>query len=385
MLLPIRWGARAVVALLLMIAPADAEKRVALVVGNTHYAHSPVLSNPVNDASDIAEVLKSLGFEVLLGLDLDKRSFDLKVRDFARALNDADTGLFFYAGHGLQLSLQNYLIPVDAAVEGEPDLDFEGVRLDLVLKHMELNREGKTNIVFLDACRDNPFTENLARSMGTRGVNVGHGLAPVQTGVGTFIAYSTQPGNVAADGAGRNSPFAAALKRHIAEPGRDLTAIMIEVRKDVLEATRGRQVPWDHSALTQDFYFDLASAGANLPKGAITSPPVDEAVQRRLQELEQELKKKSDPQQTANAVNLAQFKERVRQLEEANKEDQELIFETNRKYADRLNDPSARTSLNTEIGKIMMRMAQRGQQQHELSAQITKLEGEMGLASEKKE
>jgi hypothetical protein len=385
MLLPIRWGARAVVALLLMIAPADAEKRVALVVGNTHYAHSPVLSNPVNDASDIAEVLKSLGFEVLLGLDLDKRSFDLKVRDFARALNDADTGLFFYAGHGLQLSLQNYLIPVDAAVEGEPDLDFEGVRLDLVLKHMELNREGKTNIVFLDACRDNPFTENLARSMGTRGVNVGHGLAPVQTGVGTFIAYSTQPGNVAADGAGRNSPFAAALKRHIAEPGRDLTAIMIEVRKDVLEATRGRQVPWDHSALTQDFYFDLASAGGNLPKGAITSPPVDEAVQRRLQELEQELKKKSDPQQTANAVNLAQFKERVRQLEEANKEDQELIFETNRKYADRLNDPSARTSLNTEIGKIMMRMAQRGQQQHELSAQITKLEGEMGLASEKKE
>jgi uncharacterized caspase-like protein len=384
-MLPIRWGARVLVALLLMIAPANAEKRVALVVGNTHYAHSPLLSNPVNDASDIAAVLKSLGFEVLLGLDLDKRAFDLKVRDFARALSDADTGLFFYAGHGLQLSLQNYLIPVDAAIEGEPDLDFEGVRLDLVLKHMELDREGKTNIVFLDACRDNPFTENLARSMGTRAVSVGHGLAPAQTGVGTFIAYSTQPGNVAADGAGRNSPFAAALKRHIAEPGRDLTAIMIEVRKDVLAETRGRQVPWDHSALTQDFYFDLASASGSLPTGATTPPATDEALQRRLQEVEQELKKKSDPQQTANVVNLAQLKERVHQLQETNDEDQQLIFDTNRKYADRLNDPSARTSLNSEISKIMIRMSQRGHQQEELRAQITKLEAEMGLPSEKKE
>jgi uncharacterized caspase-like protein len=261
-------GASVLVALLLMLAPAKAEKRVALVVGNTHYEHSPTLSNPVNDANDIAAALKRLGFEVLLGLDLDKRAFDLKVRDFARALNDADTALFFYAGHGLQVSLQNYLVPVDAAIEREPDLDFEGVRLDLVLKHMELDREGKTNIVFLDACRDNPFTENLARTMGTRAVSVGQGLAPAQTGVGTFIAYSTQPGNVAADGAGPNSPFAAALKRHITEPGRNLTAIMIEVRKDVLEETHGRQVPWDHSALTQDFYFDLASASSSLPKSA---------------------------------------------------------------------------------------------------------------------
>ena len=382
-MLHIRRGAIVLVALLLMLAPANAEKRVALVVGNTHYEHSPALSNPVNDANDIAAVLKRLGFEVLLGLDLDKRAFDLKVRDFARALNDADTALFFYAGHGLQVSLQNYLVPVDAAVESEPDLDFEGIRLDLVLKHMELDREGKTNIVFLDACRDNPFTENLARSMGTRAVSVGHGLAPVQTGVGTFIAYSTQPGNVAADGAGRNSPFAAALKRHIAEPGRNLTAIMIEVRKDVLEEPRGRQVPWDHSALTQDFYFDLASASGSQPTGATTSPAADEALKRHLLELEQELKKKSDPQQTANVVNLAQLKERVRQLEEANKDDQELIFETNRKYADRLGDPNARSSLNKEIGKILIRISQRGQQQKELRAQIAKLEAEMGLASEK--
>jgi uncharacterized caspase-like protein len=378
-------GASVLVALLLMIAPVNAEKRAALVVGNTHYKHSPALSNPVNDASDIAAVLEHLGFQVMLGLDLDKRAFDLKVRDFARTLNDADTALFFYAGHGLQLSLQNYLIPVDAAIESEPDLDFEGVRLDLVLKHMELDREGKTNIVFLDACRDNPFTENLARTMGTRAVSVGHGLAPVQTGVGTFIAYSTQPGNVAADGSERNSPFAAALKRHISEPGRDLTALMIEVRKDVLEETRGRQVPWDHSALTRDFYFDLASASSGDSKSTTAPPSADAALQSRLQELEQELKKKSDPQQTANVVNLAQLKERLRQLKEANDEDQQLIFETNRKYDNRLTDPGARASLNTEIGKIMIRMSQRGQQQKELRAQIAKLEAEMGLASEKEQ
>src|SRR5262249_27206397 len=236
----VRAGAAALVALLLMIMPANAEKRVALVVGNSRYQHSPTLSNPTNDANDIAATLKSLGFEVLLGLDLDKRGFDLKVREFARALSEADTAVFFYAGHGLQVSLQNYLVPVDATIDTERDLDFEVVRLDLVLKHMELGREGKTSIVFLDACRDNPFKENLARSMGTRAISIGQGLAEVQTGVGTFIAYSTQPGNVASDGAGRNSPFAGALKHHIPEPGHNLNAIMIDVRKDVLEATRGK-------------------------------------------------------------------------------------------------------------------------------------------------
>jgi uncharacterized caspase-like protein len=383
-MLRVRLGASVLVALMLMLTSAQAEKRVALVVGNTHYQHSAALSNPVNDANDIAAVLKSLGFEVLLGLDLDKRAFDLKVRDFARALAQADTALFFYAGHGLQVSLQNYLIPIDAAIEGEPDLDFEGVRLDLVLKHMELDREGKTDIVFLDACRDNPFTANLARTMGTRAVSLGRGLAPVQTGVGTFIAYSTQPGNVAADGTGRNSPFAAALKRHMAEPGRNLTAIMIDVRKDVLEETHGRQVPWDHSALTEDFYFDLAFATGTLPKGAAKSPAAEEALQRRLLEVEQELKKKSDPQQTANIVELAQLKERLRQLEEANREDQERIFETNRKYADRLGDPNARSSLNMEVGKILVQITQRDQQQQALRAQISKLEADIGVSSEKK-
>jgi uncharacterized caspase-like protein len=383
-MLHIRFGALILTAITLMLTPASAEKRVALVVGNTHYEHSPALTNPANDAEDVARVLKSLGFEVLLGLDLDKRAFDLKVRDFALALSQADTALFFYAGHGLQVSLQNYLVPVDAKIARERDLDFEVVRLDFILKQMELEREGKTNIVFLDACRDNPFAETLARTMGTRAISIGRGLAEVQTGVGTFIAYSTQPGNVASDGSGRNSPFAAALKRHLPEPARNLTNIMINVRKDVLDATQGRQVPWDHSALTEDFYFDLAFATGSLPKGA-AKPPGDEAevMQRRLHQLEEELKKKSDPQQTANIVMLAQLKERVRQYEEANRQDQQRIFDTYRKYG-AASDPNARNSLNREVGDISMQMAQRGQQQQALQAQIAKLEADMGLASEAK-
>src|SRR5215831_15874426 len=292
----------AAVALLLVlpaVAQTAAPKRVALVIGNSAYQHAVALANPVNDATAMGAALKQVGFAVLLGLDLDKRTFDGKIHEFAQVLNDADTALFFYAGHGLQVAGRNHLVPIDAQLNSERDLDFEAVSLDFVLKQMELEREGKTNIVFLDACRDNPLARNLARSMGTRSAAIGQGLAQVQTGVGTFIAYSTQPGNVALDGEGHNSPFTEALARGLRLPDRNLTAVMIEVRKEVLAATGGKQVPWDHSALTGDFYFHLAAAPGSLPR------PDADSVQRRLHELEEELKKKSDPQQTANVVALA--------------------------------------------------------------------------------
>jgi len=177
--------------------PAAAEKRVALVIGNSNYAQVAALPNPVNDANDIGSALKRAGFEVILGIDVDKRAFDTKVRNFADLLEGADAAIFFYAGHGLQVSGRNFLLPVDARVQSERDLDFDAVNLDFILKQMELGRADKTNIVFLDACRDNPFAGNLARSMGTRSASIGKGLAQVDTGVGTFISYSTQPGNVA--------------------------------------------------------------------------------------------------------------------------------------------------------------------------------------------
>jgi len=153
---------------LLFGVPATAQQRVALVIGNSAYLNASPLANPANDASDVGETLKEAGFEVILGLNLDKRAFDTKVREFSHVLPQADTGVLFYAGHGLQVSGRNYLLPVDARLQTERDLDFESVSLDFILRQMELDRDGKTNIIFLDACRDNPLTRNLARSMGTR-------------------------------------------------------------------------------------------------------------------------------------------------------------------------------------------------------------------------
>ncbi|HZV54443.1 MAG TPA: caspase family protein, partial [Rhodocyclaceae bacterium] len=243
---------------------------------------------------------------------------------------------------------------------------------------MELDRDGKTSIVILDACRDNPLARNLARSMGTRSTSIGRGLAQVETGVGTFIAYSTQPGNVALDGEGRNSPFTAALVKGVRGPGRNLTAVMIEVRKEVLAATGGRQVPWDHSALTGDFYFHLASL-PGMPRPSSGAPAADnEVLQRRVKQLEEDLKGKIDPAQAMRLTELANLKERVRQLEEANRSDQQRIFDTYRKYGP-ASDPAARAALNREIGSIQIEMARRGQQQKALREEIAKLEADAGI------
>jgi uncharacterized caspase-like protein len=239
--------------------PAHAEKRVALVIGNSSYRYSGPLANPKNDASDIAVVLKAHAFQVLEGYDLSKAAMEAKLREFARALTTNEAGLFFYAGHGLQVSGVNYLVPVDAKLEDASGLDFELVRLDLVQRTME--RETSTNIIFLDACRDNPLARNLARALGTRSVEIGRGLAPTQGGAGTLISFSTQPGNVV-DGSGKNSPFTAALTEHLIASKHDLSAILIDVRNDVMKATQDRQVPWEHSALRGRFYFSSASEGA---------------------------------------------------------------------------------------------------------------------------
>jgi uncharacterized caspase-like protein len=197
---------------------------------------------------------------VIDGFDLDKATFERKIRDFAVALQGADTGLLFYAGHGLQVAGHNYLVPIDAELTTAAALDFEMIRLDLV--HRSMEREAQTNILFLDACRDNLLARNLARAMGTRSADIGHGLAAVESGIGTLISFSTQPGNVALDGAGRNSPFAAALVKHIATSNDDLSAMLIGVRNEVIKETKQKQVPWEHSALRGRFYFNLAAQSA---------------------------------------------------------------------------------------------------------------------------
>jgi len=251
---------------LVLPGTASADKRVALVIGNSAYVHANELANPRNDAADMAATLKGLGFEVVEGIDLDKAAMDRKVRDFATALAGADAAIFFYAGHGLQVGGVNYLVPTDAQLTTAAGLDWEMVRLDLVQRTME--REAKTNVLFLDACRDNPLARNLARAMGTRSADIGRGLAAQESGAGTLISFSTQPGNVALDGTGRNSPFSAALTKHLPTPGEDLSEILINVRNDVMQATADRQVPWEHSALRARLYL---SPPADASKGRVNA------------------------------------------------------------------------------------------------------------------
>jgi hypothetical protein len=239
---------------------ATPQKRVALVVGNSAYRNTPRLENPKNDALDVGAALTRLGFQVIETFDLDKAGFDKAIRDFAAALQGAETAIFFYAGHGLLVSGQNYLVPIDAQLTSASGLDVEMVRLETVQRAME--GRAKTSILFFDACRDNPLSRSLARAMGTRSLEIGNGLAAIGGGVGTLVSFATQPEKVAYDGKGRNSPYSGALVRQLRTSNDDLSDILIAVRNDVMKETDGKQVPWEHSALTGRFYFNR---GAQAP------------------------------------------------------------------------------------------------------------------------
>lgn len=235
-------------------AVAHTGPRVALVIGNGRYRHSAPLANPVNDARDIAGALRDLGFKVIEGHDLDSTAMRTKITEFGAALPGAATTLFFYAGHGVQVAGNNYLIPVDAKLERPSALDVEAVNINTILADMET--EKRINLVFLDACRDNPLSRSLARSFSaSRSVQIGQGLAQVNAGIGTLITFATSPNNVALDGTGRNSPFTSALLKHIRTPNLEVRSLLTRVRADVIRATNDKQVPWDHSSLTGDFYF----------------------------------------------------------------------------------------------------------------------------------
>lgn len=243
----------------MMSVVAAADKRVALVIGNSTYMHAGDLANPRNDAEDVASSFERVGFKVIKGLDLSKQNMNQLIRKFARSLKGAQIGAFFYAGHGIQVDGKNYLVPIDAKLEDATGIDFELLRVDIIQRAME--RTTSSNLIFLDACRNNPLARNLARAMGTRGVSIGRGLATIESGVGTLISFSTQPGNVALDGTGRNSPYAAALAKFLDRPGDNISDILINVRKDVMRATNGRQIPWEHTALTDQIVFVPQSSG----------------------------------------------------------------------------------------------------------------------------
>jgi uncharacterized caspase-like protein len=233
------WVAAVFVLAVCLGAPAHAEKRVALVIGNSHYKNVTPLDNPVSDARLMAETLRALGFVIVGGgarLDLDKAQFDASVQGFSEQIQGADVGLFYYAGHGVQVRGANYLVPVSANPARETDVDFQMVDTALVLRQME-GAGTKLNIVILDACRNNPF--------GSRGLRGSEGgLAQMHAPEGTLISYATQPGNVARDGADGNSPYTRALADAIRRPGQDIFQTFNAVGLAVKEATGGAQQPW---------------------------------------------------------------------------------------------------------------------------------------------
>ncbi|MGF1476803.1 MAG: SUMF1/EgtB/PvdO family nonheme iron enzyme [Geminicoccaceae bacterium] len=236
------------------VAFAATGERVALVIGNSAYRHVNPLPNPQNDASDIGRELEALGFDVEVGIDLGRRDMWQAIRRFARAIDDAEAALFYYAGHGIQKDQENYLIPVDAELETELDLPAFAVSLSQFLSPLE-NSE-RANLVFLDACRDNPLDDQAT----TRGLGANDGLAPVQGTGGMLVAYATDPNQVAEDGRGRNSPFTGALLRHMDEPGLEIREMMVRVREEVLSETNRAQRPWVEDGLDRRFYFNPSAA-----------------------------------------------------------------------------------------------------------------------------
>ncbi|MGH6825108.1 tetratricopeptide repeat protein [Methyloceanibacter sp.] len=234
-------------------------KRVALVIGNSAYQNTTPLPNPSNDASDVAAALKRLGFTTVIEeKDLDKRGMDDAFRRFAREMVDADAAMFFYAGHAMQWQGANYLMPVDAKLEDEADVPYEMAKLNDMIADM--SRVKAVRIAVLDACRDNPLEDRLKRSISlTRGGGQTRGLARIEKAEGLVVAYSTDSGNVAEDGKGRNSPFTAALLEYIETPGLEVGVLFRRVMGNVKQATNGKQHPELSILLDSEFYFKPGS------------------------------------------------------------------------------------------------------------------------------
>ena len=269
-----RPGILAAIAVAFLVAAPGAawaqqpEKRVALVIGNSKYRHVPALANTPNDARLMAATLKGLGF-ALVGdgalIDLDKPGFERAVRAFRAELQASTAGMFYYAGHGLQIQGVNYLVPVDANPSKPADADFELVDASMVMRQMEAGGT-RLNVIVLDACRNNPF--------GGRGMREGGaGLAQMRAPKGTLISYATQPGNLASDGAaGGNSPYTKALAEAVRRPGRNIFQVFNDVGIAVDRATGGVQQPWlSSSPIEGDFYF--AGAGGVAPAVPAAAPP----------------------------------------------------------------------------------------------------------------
>jgi Caspase domain len=236
---------------------ALADRRVALVIGNSQYKNASLtLPNPKNDAEDIAASLRTLGFEVVLATDADKTGLEQAMQQFARRVTDADSALFYYAGHAMQYQGRNYLMPVDAELEDEISLRYQMIAIDDV--RAALDRANGVKIMILDACRNNPLADRLARTLASQSRNVGNvrGLARVDKTQGMVVAYATAADDVAQDGTGRNSPYTTALLKRMQEPGVEVEIMFRRVTADVNAQTFGRQRPETYISLLSEYYLN---------------------------------------------------------------------------------------------------------------------------------
>ena len=292
---------------------ACAEKRVALIVGNSAYRNVTPLDNPKNDATLMAETLRSLGFKFIGGaaqLDLDKSALDVAIQSFGREIQGADVALFYYAGHGVQVSGSNYLVPVNANPTREADVDFQMVDVNLVLRQMQ-GSGTRLNLVILDACRNNPFGGRGLRALDS-------GLAQMRAPEGTLISYATQPGSVAQDGTNGHSPYTKALAETVQRAGLDIFQTFNEVGLAVKHATGGAQQPWvSSSPIDGAFYFvapksnsPAISPGQEAELGALRPDPDRVPIKDAmlLQELSDRLYERNfdpEPPDSKNGMKLA--------------------------------------------------------------------------------
>ncbi|WP_316158529.1 MULTISPECIES: caspase family protein [unclassified Bradyrhizobium] len=253
---------------------AKADRRVAFVVGNGAYKSVAQLPNPPVDAKAMAATLRNVGFDVVEGTNLTRDKMTEKLLDFGRKAQGADIAVFYYAGHGIAIAGTNYLLPVDADLKSEMDVKLgSAINIDVTLD--QTMGDAKVKLVFLDACRDNPFAAKIKSNSPTRSVSVQTGLAEMKSGEGTLIAFATGPGQTALDGeAGANSPFTRALISHIAQPGIEIQQAMTAVRAQVNEETSKGQLPWGHTNLIGAVYLNPAAAPAATAATAGTTPAV---------------------------------------------------------------------------------------------------------------
>src|ERR1700748_2330937 len=270
-------AALSVAGLLISATVAKADKRVAFVVGNGAYKNVAALPNPAIDAKSMAKVLRNVGFDVVEGTNLTRDKMTERLLEFGKKAEGADVALFFYAGHGIAVNGTNYLLPVDADIKSEMDVKLgSAINIDLTLE--QTMSDAKVKLVFLDACRDNPFAAKIKSNATTRSVSVGSGLAEMKSGEGTLIAFATGPGQTALDGqGGGNRPFTRALLANIAAPGIEIQQAMTQVRAQVNEETNKNQLPWGHTNLIGAVYLNptLAAAGAGGPRARTLARPAD--------------------------------------------------------------------------------------------------------------